>query len=225
MMQPSIAALRTWYEHEQRVLEIVRQALLELRRVQSLPGDEPGLNRELCLCLRRVNARLSREGRGASAPPIWEAQSQPLIDDAASVPREQKRPDFQWGFVNLQEIEDDHACMFYVIECKRLGQPCGRWVLNVNYVEEGIIRFVVEQHGYAKGTRSAAMVGYVQTMPCADVLNDVNAAATTRSLPPLTLERGAWSADGVTRLRHVLARSASLGSPFELRHLWVDVRR
>lgn len=224
MKQPSIHALRTWYEHERRVLEIVCQALDELRQPQSLTENETALNRKLHFCLRRVNARLHRQGRGLPSPPIWEAQNQPLVDDETRAAREDKRPDFQWGFVNLQETNDDRASMLYTIECKRLGQSAGRWILNVNYVKNGVVRFVVEEHGYGKATRSGAMVGYVQSMPFVQILAEVNAAANERSLPPIALDDDAWSEGGVTRLAHRLTRPASLLSPFDLQHIWVDLR-
>lgn len=224
MKQPSIAALRTWHEHERRVLEIICGALLELRQARPLPEDEPGLNRNLHFCLRRVNARLSREGRGLAAPPVWEGQNQPLIDDEARTTREDKRPDFQCGFVNLQESDDDRASMFYTIECKRLGTRVGHWVLNVNYVEHGILRFVAEEHGYGKATPSGAMIGYVQSMELDEILSQVNAAGQNRLLPPIVLTDGEWRQNGVSRLAHTLTRPASLLSPFELRHMWVDIR-
>jgi hypothetical protein len=224
MKQPSIPALRTWYEHERRVLEIVCHALAELRQGQPLPEDEPGLNRKLHFCMRRVNTRLSRQGRGVPCAPVWEGQNQPLVDDETRAVREDKRPDFQCGFVNLQESDDDRASMFYTIECKRLGRAADRWVFNVNYVDKGVLRFVIEDYGYGKATPSGAMVGYVQSMEFAQILADVNGAASKRSLPPIVLEDDAWSEDGVSRLSHRLTRPASLLSPFRLRHLWVDVR-
>lgn len=224
MKQPSIPALRMWYKHERRVLEIVCQALAELRQVQLLTEDEPALNRELHFCLRRVNARLHRQGRGLASPPIWEGQNQPLVDDQTRAARENKRPDFQWGFVNLQETDDDRASMLYTIECKRLGKAASRWILNVNYVENGVVRFVVEEHGYGKAARSGAMVGYVQSMPFAQILAEVNVAANERLLPPIALDDDTWSEGGVTRLGHRLTRPASLLSPFDLRHIWVDLR-
>ncbi len=224
MKQPSIAALRTWCEHEKRVLELVCQALVELRLKPSLPEDEPGLNRALHFSLRRVNARLSRLGRGVSAPPVWEAQNQPLIDDETRAPREDKRPDFQCGFVNLQESDDDRASMFYTIECKRLGRPASRWIFNVNYVENGVLRFTTEEHGYGKATSSGVMIGYLQNMEPDDVLGEVNAAGEGRSLPPIILSDGGWGRDGVSRLNHTLTRPARLHSPFDLRHLWLDIR-
>jgi hypothetical protein len=224
MKQPSIPALRTWHEHEQRVLEIVCQALAELRQAPALPEDEPTLNRELHFCLRRVNVRLMRQGRGVQSPFVWEAQNQPLPDDDARAAREDKRPDFQCGFVNLQESNDDQASMFYTIECKRLGRPASRWVFNVNYVEKGVVRFVTEEHGYGKGTPSGAMVGYIQSMEPDDVLGEVNGAAGTRSLPPIVLSDAGWQEDAAARLDHRLTRPPSLLSPFDLRHLWVDLR-
>ncbi len=224
MKQPSIAALRTWYNHEQRVLEVVCLALGDLRVAEQLPTDEAALNRELHFRLRRVNVCLLRQGRGVQSPFVWEAQNQPLIDDEMRAAREDKRPDFQCGFVNLQESDDDRASMFYTIECKRLGQPANRWILNVNYVEHGVLRFVTEEHGYGKATLSGAMVGYVQSMELADILTEVNAAAQKRSLSPIIPTDHGSQKGCVTRLNHRLARPPSLLSPFDLRHLWVDVR-
>jgi hypothetical protein len=171
-----------------------------------------------------VNVRLLRQGRGVQSPFVWEAQNQPLIDDETRAAREDKRPDFQCGFVNLQEDDDDRASMFYTIECKRLGQPANRWILNVNYVDNGVLRFVTEDHGYGKATLSGAMVGYVQSMELADILTEVNAAARKQSLPPIALSGDGWQKNSVTRLNHRLARPRSLLSPFDLRHLWVDIR-
>jgi len=224
MKQPSIPALRTWHAHEQRVLEVVCLALADLQAAERLPTDEPALNRELHSCLCRVNVRLLRQGRGVLSPFVWEAQNQPLIDDEMGAVREDKRPDFQCGFVNLQEGDDDRASMFYTIECKRLGRPANRWVFNANYVEKGIVRFVTEEHGYGKATPSGAMVGYVQSMELNDILGEVNAAVEKRSLPAIVLARSGWHENPVARLDHTLTRPVSLLSPFDLRHLWVDIR-
>ncbi len=224
MKQPSLSALASWEEHEHRVLEVVGLALADLQATERLPTGEPALNRELHFCLRRVNVRLLRQGRGVQSTFVWEAQNQPLIDDEMGAVREDKRPDFQCGFVNLQEGDDDRASMFYTIECKRLGRPANRWIFNVNYVEKGVVRFVTEEHGYGKATPSGAMLGYVQSMELDDILAEVNAAAEKRLLPPIILSGGGWRQNGVSRLDHRLTRPASMLSPFDLRHLWVDIR-
>ncbi|HUU83793.1 MAG TPA: hypothetical protein VM243_09845 [Phycisphaerae bacterium] len=224
MNQPSIRALRFWQEHEQRVLEVVCLALADLQDAEQLPTDEPGLNRKLLLCLHRVNFRLLQQGRGVQTPFVWEAQNQPLADDETHTSREEKRPDLQCGFVNLQETDGDRASMFYTIECKRLGRATNRWVFNVNYVEKGVVRFVTEEHGYGKATPSGAMVGYVQSMELDDILGEVNAAVEKRSLPVIVLAGSGWQENPVARLDHRLTRPASLLSPFDLRHMWVDLR-
>lgn len=224
MKQPSLSALASWEDHEQRVLEVVGLALADLQTAEPLPTQEPALNRELHFSLRRVNVRLLRQGRGVQSPFVWEAQNQPLIDDEMRAAREDMRPDFQCGFVNLQEGDDDRASMFFTIECKRLGTQVGRWILNVNYVEKGVVRFVTEEHGYGKATPSGAMVGYVQSLEFDDVLAEVNVAIQRRSLPLIVLAVPGWKARAVTRLDHRLIRPESLVSPFDLRHLWVDLR-
>ena len=146
------------------------------------------------------------------------------IDDEMSAVRKDKRPDFQCGFVNLQEGDDDRASMFYTIECKRLGTRVGHWVLNVNYVENGVLRFITKEHGYGKATPSGAMIGYVQSMELEEVLGEVNAASKRSSLPPIVRGDAAWRENAVTLLGHALTRPSSLLSPFDLCHLWVDIR-
>jgi len=160
------------------------------------------------------------------APVVYEACNQPDLDDETRAAREKKRPDFQWGFINLQEPDDDRACMFYTVECKRLRSPeRADWVFNENYVNNGVARFAEADHGYAKSTDSAAMVGYVQDMSLKDILAEVNASASARSLPALTLGSAGWQETGVSRLDQRLTRRCPMVSPFDLRHLWVGLRR
>jgi hypothetical protein len=112
----------------------------------------------------------------------------------------------------------------FVIECKRLGDS-GRsdWVLNQNYVNHGIIRFIAVEHGYARNDGAGAMVGYVQNMDLPDILAEVNTAASSAGIPDLLLSGVGWKPDSTSLLDHILTRSEGV-SPFHLAHFWVDLR-
>jgi hypothetical protein len=101
--------------------------------------------------------------------------------------------------------------------------PRADWVLNENYVQNGILRFMTEEHGYAKGEKSGAMVGYIQNMEFKDILKEVNMAANVAVIPQLTLSKKIWLKQGTYNLEHMIPRPFS-HSPFLLMHFWIDIR-
>lgn len=224
-MRPRISTLRLWQRHEERVLAVLTRALQMIVTVPDMPTNEDEINRLLCRCLNRANFELSQQGEGLASPVVYEARNQPSADDGQRAAREDKRPDFQWGFVNMEESDPDRASVFYTIECKRLGQS-GRkdWILNENYAEHGVKRFATREHGYGMGVSSGAMVGYVQNMEYVQVLEEVSRALEARGLSPILLSRSGWRKDGATRLEEALDRPSVPPSPFCLRHVWVDMR-
>lgn len=224
-MRPRLSALDLWQRHEERVLKILGLALEKLRCKQALPEAEDPINRELCFCIRSANHELQRNGRGIYSTVMYEARNQPLAEDEGQPKRELKRPDFQWGFVNSLEPNPDLADMFYTIECKRLGKPKRRdRVFNANYIIKGICRFRDADYGYGKGTSSGAMIGYVQSMELGGILSEVNATAKQENIPILRLSSKGWQKGKTSRLDHALSRPKVPPTPFELRHLWVDLR-
>jgi hypothetical protein len=155
--------------------------------------------------------------------PIQECNNQPDRDDEARTTREQKRPDFQWVYLDRYESDPSRGSKQFVVECKRLGNPPrADWVLNSNYVQHGISRFRDPQWGYAKRFPRGAMIGYWQSMDAKQVLKEVNDEARKKSLPDLVLV-GNWKSKEANRLTHTFERSFDI-SPFELFHLWIDLR-
>jgi len=137
--------------------------------------------------------------------------------------REQKRPDFQWIYLDRYESDPHRSSKQFIVECKRLGRSSrADWVLNSNYVEHGVSRFRDPHWGYAKRFPRGAMIGYWQSMDANQVLQDVNVEARKRLLPDLVLV-GRWKSKNVNHLKHTFERSFDI-SPFELRHLWIDLR-
>jgi hypothetical protein len=218
---PTLRSRRLWAERENRCLKTLDRALLLLRLTQDLPESEVELNRRLYFCLLTANRELYPKNEIA---PAMECNNQPDPDDNARITREQKRPDFQWIYVDCYESDPHRSVRQFVVECKRLGTPSrADWVFNVNYVNHGISRFRDPRWAYAQRFPSGAMVGYWQSLKAEQVLNEVNNESRRNSLPDLVLI-GTWNPRAVSRLEHTFDRPVE-SSPFRLHHLWIDLRR
>ncbi|MEA5529212.1 hypothetical protein VB638_06340 [Dolichospermum sp. UHCC 0684] len=213
-----------WTRHEKRVLEIFKLALKMLREESSLPDNENEINRKLCLLVRRANGDLQNQNQGIEWPITYESNNQPDADDVTQSTREFKRPDFQWGVCDTNELDPDRRDKFYIIESKRLGSPSSStWIFNKNYVVRGIKRFVDPEWSYGKSSHSGAMIGYIQYMELQTILEEVNTNAASELLPNITISSDGEQPD-ITRLDQRLEREQIQPTPFDLRHLWVDLK-
>lgn len=226
-MRPRLSQLDLWKRHEERVCEVLAYALTLLQNKLDLIQDEDKLNRELHFCLREANDYYYKQGRGVDTPFIYEAQNQPSRHHRRKkATREDKRPDFQTGFVDHSEYDPQKKDKFFCIECKRLGKASSRkWILNENYVNNGIARFIEEQHGYAFEVESGAMVGYVESSDFDNILLEVNAAliAFEPTLLEIQSSNSIWSSVECNLLEHTFKRSFPSFS-FVLKHFWIDLR-
>jgi hypothetical protein len=222
MARPLISELDIWGKYKSEIFDVIREALSNLQGVPDLKEDEISLNRELHFCFVEATYRLKLNHH----LPMQEGKNPPDPDDEERAKREDKIPDFYWQFSDHTVIDPRRCARRFVLECKRLGKPTSsRWILNKNYVQNGIRRFVFEEHGYGKGDESGAMVGYVQNMEFDVILLEVNAAIETspEPIPTLPAPAGGWIVNGISRLDHIFERSF-LQTPFHLWHLWVDLR-
>ncbi|MER8374524.1 hypothetical protein [Mesorhizobium sp. M0488] len=217
---PRIRSNQLWRTREAKCLAIIARALVIFRQHESFPESEIELNREFYFCLIAASRDLYPDDEVA---PITECCNQPDPDDGARARREQKRPDFQWIYLDRYESDPHRSSKQFVVECKRLGDPPrADWVLNLNYIEHGIARFRHPDWAYAKRAESGAMIGYVQTMTPPAILVAVNTECRSKSFPDLT-PASAWVAGGTTRLEHAFGRSFEV-SPIRLHHFWIDLR-
>ena len=223
MNRPRLSQQNLWSRHETFVLASLALALAKLRVARAtgdLPQGENDLNRLLYFYL--IDAAREIAPLCVLPLPVYEAYCQPRGDDVDRASREDKRPDFQWGYIDPHERDPRRCARILVIECKRLGEPTSAtWVLNRNYVNHGLIRFREITWGYGDATPSAAMVGYVQSMTHETVLQDVNEAAHAADFPVLVIQGGVELA-GIRTLENRFDREFS-ESPFTIRHLWVDL--
>lgn len=210
-----------WSKHEAFYCKAFLRALELLRSVPTLPVDEIGLNRQLYACLLKANRELDPDG--SYPPPVVECCNQPDFDESSRSQRENKRPDFTWGFADPHESDYLKSAKQFIVECKRIGNSQRlKWVLNRNYIQHGILRFIEPTWAYARRFPSAMMVGYWQNMEWGQLLADINQFADDDDVPPLILISDG-SALTLVKLQHSLTRAFPI-SPFRLDHLWVDLR-
>ena len=224
MARPRLSKLDTWGNHEKRVMEVLGTALGLLRKEDLSLWQEVDINRKLWFLIHRANRTLIAKNRGLVSPPSFDANNCPDADDQERAARENKRPDFTFGFYDNLEVDPDRSAKFFVAECKRLGTPSGSWRFNENYVRHGVKRFVEPAWGYGKSAKSGAMIGYVQSMAPADILGEVNETGAQSQLPAISL-CGPWKENDVSQLEQRLSRSRVSPSPFHLRHVWVDLKQ
>ncbi|MBY3108927.1 hypothetical protein HFO68_30885 [Rhizobium laguerreae] len=217
---PRIRSNQLWRTREEKCLAIIARALVIFRQRESFPLSEVELNRELYFCLIAASRELYPDDEVA---PVTECCNQPDPDDDARARREQKRPDFQWIYLDRYEADPQRSSKQFVVECKRLGNPPrADWILNLNYIEHGVTRFRHPDWAYAKRAESGAMIGYMQSMTSPAILTDINAECRSKSFPELA-PASTWVAGGTTKLDHAFERSFE-ASPIRLHHFWIDLR-
>ena len=208
----------TWKTWEKSVLEIFSTALLELTSRESLPDKENELNRLLAQIVRECRRKWCIfNGRELPGLPFYQVKGQPDSGDAMKQPKENKVPDFTWGFTDYLNNADKN----YHVECKRLGE--NKYHYCKEYVTHGIKRFVEKEWSYGCGCESGLMIGYIQDMEFEDILHWVNHYAQKHSLPSLTL-KDRWKKKSTNRLENWLNRPEVPVSLFKLVHLWADLR-
>jgi hypothetical protein len=224
MARPRLLPALTWPKFEQAVLAVFTEALRRLAEKPKLPQGEEPINLDLYWLCRDVHLEQLRAKKSIPFVIEFDSTNQPEPDDNAESRRLRKRPDFACAITDEQAPDSRSSQIRYSLECKRLGQAGAGWVLNKNYSEYGMLRFMQKEHGYAKGCSSAAMIGYVQNMDPDDILTEVNDFAQRRKIPSLSRAATAWAAKNVTQLsQDPLTRDFDT-SALQLHHLWIDLR-
>lgn len=195
----------------------VLRAALPLLAAAPPGGDEDNHNRALYKCMLEANRKLHDAGEPHfDHPPSFESKPAPG-PAAAATPPELKRPDFTWCYIDHSAADAATSSREFAVEGKLLGQPTNPRNLAIEYVDNGIDRFLRDGHRYGQYSASGAMVGYVRDDTLISVEQKVGQVAASRSLPPLDRVR----ANAPDEHAHDLNRSFPV-SPYRLTHLWVD---
>ncbi|SDA26260.1 hypothetical protein SAMN05216315_12933 [Nitrosospira sp. Nsp18] len=232
-------SINLWPSFVEKVQDVVRAGLERLAVDAGKNGFgaccENDLNRELFFRMRRIAANrhklllslspcpaLCREHTW-NLVPVNEANNQPSPDDPERTPRENKRPDFQWSFQDDQAVDLDRATRTYVVECKRLGQAIGTWIFNMNYVAQGVRRYIDKSHLYGKDDIGGCMIGYIQSMDVETIWTEVDQQLNMAGYERLPKPSPFPGSSVLHFASHDLTRLDS-SSPFQLNHVWVDLR-
>jgi hypothetical protein len=218
---PSPAEL--WRQHEEIYVSVFTLALDQLPSIASDTPREDRISETLCPILRRICYQKSKDSNREISPPSWNEPIPPATNDEIRGDNSNKKPDFTCKLVNYHAAEDEFETRLHV-ECKLLGLPTSAtWILNKNYVGNGIKRFDSESHGYGKQASSGIMIGYIVSMERSDILRQVNSYQNEilPGYPELGFEfEGTW----IPEFRQQINRTHIVPNRFELIHLWVDLR-
>lgn len=218
-----------WQRHEELILGVFIRALKMLHLEKNLPDAENRINETLYLKARLAYFKLPSKQRPAFFGLFLEPQNQPQTEDDVGEKFLLKKPDLKWRLENKLDPNPNTAIKDYDIECKRLGKPLRKdRVLNEDYVENGILRFLNIEHSYGRGVKFGAMIGYVQNMELDPVTKEVNqyiAQVKKHKIPPIKFPATGFSQEKIVNTTQQLERTEVLPAKFNLRHVWVDLRR
>jgi len=218
---PSFSSL--WQKHETLYMGIFTMALQRLSGEQCDMTNEDTISEHLCIVLNAICFEESRNNNCEIRTPDWEKSVQPVNDSELKGGKAGK-PDFTCKCTNpFAASADEHEISFH-IECKRLGLPTSaRWILNKNYVTNGIKRFDSRLHEYGKRAFSGMMIGYIISMSPEKILDEVNIYQKKHCSYNPAIEFD-YVKGNVQQYRQILNRKNLKPKLFKLVHLWVDLR-
>jgi len=218
-----------WQRHEKLILGVFIRALKMLCSEKNLPDAENRINETLYIKAKHVYLKLPSKQRPAFFGLFLEPQNQPQTECDVGEKFLLKRPDFKWRLENKSDSNPHTAIRDYDIECKRLGKRLNKkWVLNENYVHNGILRFLNIEHNYGRGMPFGAMIGYVQNMELKDILKEINKYINRNQkhkIAPVKFPQKNIGSKEVIKTTQKLYRTEINPASFNLRHIWGDLRK
>jgi len=229
MARRSLSFPDLWERHETLYVYIFSIALARLTQKSCLP-DEDKISEQLCPVLSDVCFEESRKRKRSQKrdceirTPDWEKPIPPVTEKETEDENIGKRPDFTCKFINPDATCADDFEISLHIECKLLGNPTSEsWILNKNYVNNGIKRFDSKSHQYGKRASSGIMIGYIISMEPEKIADEVN-KHIEKHIPHHPTLSFQFVNHPVFKENQQLNRKNVKPSSFQLIHLWVDLR-
>ena len=214
-----------WNRHIRLYSEVFSTALQELSAAASIFGDEDAISERLCPILNRVCFNFGKSRNQELQTPYWEAPIQPVTEDDLKGGKIKKRPDFTCKCINPWAASPEKHEISLHIECKLLGNPTSAtWILNKNYVKNGIKRFDSKIHEYGKRADSGMMIGYIIGMTPQEIESEVN-DYQKKHVPEYKDIKFFFDTTTLFKTRQDVKRKNVMPARFELIHLWVDLRK
>ncbi len=222
--RPLSPFITLWNRHVLLYSEVFSAALQELSESTSISGDEDAISEILCSILNRVCFNFGKSRNQELQTPYWEAPIQPVTRDELKGGKIKKRPDFTCKCINPWAVSPEKYEISFHIECKLLGNPTSAtWILNENYVKNGIKRFDSKLHEYGKRSHSGMMIGYIISMTPEEIQSEVN-DYQKKHAPEYTEIKFFFDMTTLFKTRQDIKRKNVMPARFDLIHFWVDLR-
>ena len=214
-----------WKRYVDMYIEIFAIAIELLAKSSCDKCDEPTISLALCPILSDVCFKESKNRNYNIPTPNWENPIQPIRGDDLNEGRIGKRPDFTCTLTNHMATSIDKFEISLHVECKRLGMPTSTtWLLNENYVTNGIMRFDSIEHGYGNRAFSGLMIGYIVSMTPECILKEVNSYQKKHCKENPAIKY-IEKRSNVQFYEQILRRRNLKPSVFHLAHLWVEMQK
>ena len=222
--RPLSTFITLWNRHILLYSEVFSTALQELSESASISGDEDAISEILCSILNRVCFKIGKSRNQELQTPYWETPIQPLTGDELKGGKIKKRPDFTCKCINPWAVSPEKYEISLHIECKLLGNPTSAtWILNKNYVINGIKRFDSKIHEYGKRADSGMMIGYIIGMTPQKIESEVNEYQKKHASEYSDI-KFFFDTTTLLKTRQGIKRKNVMPARFELIHFWVDLR-
>ncbi|HAO20088.1 MAG TPA: hypothetical protein DCQ37_06100 [Desulfobacteraceae bacterium] len=230
MARRTLSLAELWKQHETLYVYIFSIALTQLTKRNCLLNDEDKISEKLCpilndVCFEESQKRKKNQQKDCEIRrPEWQGPIPPVTDNELKGGKANKRPDFMCKYYNTDaSCSEDYEISLH-IECKLLGNPTSKnWILNKEYVIDGIKRFDSKSHEYGKRAFSGLMIGYIISMKPEQIVNEVN-DHQQKQFPDNPLLSFQFDNPPVFKENQQLNRKNVKPSSFQLIHLWVDLR-
>jgi len=222
--RPFPSFVELWNKHVLLYSEVFSIALQELSESDSIAGDEDAISERLCLLLNWTCYDIYKSRNQELSTPCWETPNKPVNKNELKGGKIRKRPDFSCKIINPMAVSVEEYEISFHVECKLLGDPTSKtWILNRNYVTNGIKRFDSMEHEYGKRAPSGMMIGYIISMLPEKIETDVN-EYQSRYLPAYSKIHFAFNTASLFKTKQDITRKNVMPQKFELLHFWVDLR-
>ncbi len=223
MARRTISFAALWSRHESLYKYIFIEALIRLAAEPRISRGEKIVSKHLSRILVTVCREIANTKNQEVHSPTPDGLNQPVNAEEMEEEFTGKQPDFTCNCYNPQAKSNETYLIPFHVECKLLGEPTSStWILNRNYVTNGIARFDLQSHKYGNRASSGIMIGYIISMTPEQIQTEVNSHIETilPYVPPLVfaLSRVPLQSE------HSFARRHVMPTPFTLIHLWVDIR-
>ena len=221
MDRPSFSSIDIWADCERSILQVLLESLILLSDFTDPAKHENDITVDLCKAIKEVRFNKQKRTLSDYGNVVIQAQNQPLnalgiVENNTSL---RKKPDMLWVFYDENADVPEKSERYFTIECKCLYNN----KTATEYVDEGILRFVLNEWGYGRNEKSSAMIGYIKSGDVISYLERVNESNRNHCYPMMLEELGVTDDDTIKQYIQEFDAREFDPQLFTLYHLWVCI--